>query len=168
MGQGKSNLAAFLNCFVVLIFASNLAAQYRFENWTTAQGLPYKTVNSVLQTRDGYIWAATGDGLARFDGVRFSVFNTANSAGLKTNRLKYLAETVDGSLWIGGYGGATKYKDGKFTQFTKENGFTGEEVYAITQTAAGDLWFGTAKGVRFCAAENLRISPSPTVCRTMK
>ncbi|MBA2334966.1 MAG: hypothetical protein H0V90_08520, partial [Blastocatellia bacterium] len=62
--------------------------------------MPHKTVRSVLQTRDGYIWAATSDGLARFDGVRFTVFNTVNSPGLKTNRLDFLAETLDGSLWV--------------------------------------------------------------------
>ena len=85
---------------LIFLFVSTIFPQYRIENWSTEQGLPYKTVRSVLQTRNGYIWAATSDGLARFDGVRFTVFNTANSPGLKTNRLAQLAETADGSLRI--------------------------------------------------------------------
>src|SRR5215203_5497199 len=85
---------------LVFLFVYAAFPQYRIENWSTEQGLPYKTVRSVLQTRDGYIWAATSDGLARFDGVRFTVFNTAISPGLTTNRLEFLAETTDGSLWI--------------------------------------------------------------------
>jgi ligand-binding sensor domain-containing protein len=64
---------------LIFLLVSTVFSQYRVENWSTEQGLPHKTVRSVLQTRDGYIWAATSDGLARFDGVRFTVFNTVGS-----------------------------------------------------------------------------------------
>lgn len=50
---------------------------YRFDSWTTDNGLPQGSINSILQTRDGYIWLATFGGLARFDGLRFQVFNAA-------------------------------------------------------------------------------------------
>ncbi len=57
---------------------SDAAAQYRFDQWTTDQGLPQNSVNSILQTVDGYIWFTTLDGLVRFDGVKFTVFNKSN------------------------------------------------------------------------------------------
>ncbi len=45
------------------------------EVWTTQDGLPVNSINALLQSRDGYIWAATFDGLVRFDGVRFTVYH---------------------------------------------------------------------------------------------
>ncbi len=116
----------------MLLFVSMSAAQYRIDNWSTDAGLPYKTVRSVLQTRDGYIWAATSDGLARFDGVRFTVFNTANSPELKTNRLEFLAETQDGSLWISGEEeGLFRLHAGKFTSFSTENGLPHNKIFSL-------------------------------------
>jgi polysaccharide pyruvyl transferase WcaK-like protein len=43
--------------------------------WTTDEGLPDSSVLSITQTRDGYLWIGTRGGLARFDGVRFVVFD---------------------------------------------------------------------------------------------
>src|SRR5688572_15732647 len=51
--------------------------QYVRTVWQRAEGLPQNTVSDILQTRDGYLWAATQDGLVRFDGARFTVFNTS-------------------------------------------------------------------------------------------
>src|SRR5687768_479003 len=62
------------------------------ESWTVKDGLPVNSINSLLQDRAGYIWAATFDGLVRFDGIRFTVFNSANSAELPSNRIIALRE----------------------------------------------------------------------------
>jgi ligand-binding sensor domain-containing protein len=55
------------------------ARSWVHESWTVKDGLPVNSINSLLQDRAGYIWAATFDGLVRFDGIRFTVFNSANS-----------------------------------------------------------------------------------------
>jgi ligand-binding sensor domain-containing protein len=65
-------------------------AQYSFDHWTTDNGLPQNNVRDIVQTRDGYLWLATLDGLVRFDGVRFTVFNKSNSPGIITNRFVML------------------------------------------------------------------------------
>src|SRR5664279_5161584 len=54
--------------------------QYVQDVWTTRDGLPQNSVYSIAQTRDGYIWLATQEGLARFDGVRFTVFDRSNTS----------------------------------------------------------------------------------------
>jgi signal transduction histidine kinase/ligand-binding sensor domain-containing protein len=135
-------------CLIFLLVSVNLA-QYRIENWSTEQGLPYKTVRGVWQTRDGYLWAATSDGLARFDGVRFTVFNTANSPGLTTNRLEFLAETLDGSLWISGeYGGLFRLRGGVFSAFTTAEGLPSDLIYSIfADRETNRLTILTQKGI---------------------
>src|SRR5262245_12121647 len=70
------------------------------ESWTARDGLPVNSINALLQTRDGYIWAATFDGLVRFDGVRFTVYNSANAPGLPSNRIVALFEARDGAIWL--------------------------------------------------------------------
>lgn len=77
----------------------NVQAQFQTENWTTDDGLPQNSVNALVQTRDGYLWMATFDGLVRFDGVRFTVFNKANTPGIGFNRFSRLVEGEDGALW---------------------------------------------------------------------
>jgi len=53
--------------------------QYRFDTWTTDNGLPQNGLREITQTPDGYLWFTTFDGLVRFDGVRFTTFDKANN-----------------------------------------------------------------------------------------
>src|SRR5450432_1257161 len=76
-------------------------SQFSHEAWLTENGLPQNTVHSIAQTRDGYIWIATEGGLARFDGVSFSVFDKQNTSQLKSDYIRALLEDRHGALWIG-------------------------------------------------------------------
>jgi signal transduction histidine kinase/ligand-binding sensor domain-containing protein len=145
--QEAFRLIVFL-CLLVF-FIPSIFAQYHFENWSTEKGLPYKTVRSVLQTRDGYMWAATSDGLARFDGVRFTVFNTVNSPGLETNRLDFLAETLDKSLWVSGEEGLLfRFRDGMFTSFSTAEGLPSDVIFSIyADRTANRLTILTQRGI---------------------
>ena len=58
-------------------------------------------MRAIVQTRDGYLWVGTLDGLARFDRVRFTVFNRANTPAFPSNRVLALYEDCEGVLWIG-------------------------------------------------------------------
>ena len=73
---------------------------YVHESWTVKDGLPVNSINAILQDRTGYIWIATFDGLVRFDGIRFTVFNSVRSAELPSNRIVQLHEGRDGTLWV--------------------------------------------------------------------
>jgi ligand-binding sensor domain-containing protein len=74
------------------------APAFVHEVWTVQDGLPVNSINALLQSRDGYLWAATFDGLVRFDGVRFTVYHTGNTEELPSNRIVGLTEGSDGSL----------------------------------------------------------------------
>lgn len=72
----------------------------------------------MLQGRDGYLWIATLDGLIRFDGVRFTVYNAATSPELPNNRFVSLHETSDGDLWVETeHNLLFRLRHGRFTRF---------------------------------------------------
>src|ERR1044072_3968778 len=98
-----SVVARLAALFLSLIWLSpaTAVAQYRFDSWTTDNGLPQNSVRSIIQTRDGYLWLTTFDGLVSFDGVRFKVFDKSNTKGLSTNRFTALYEDKVGTLWAG-------------------------------------------------------------------
>lgn len=48
---------------LALIGLPTAAAQYRFDSWTTDNGLPQNSIRSIIQTRDGYLWLTTLRGL---------------------------------------------------------------------------------------------------------
>src|SRR5215510_9973398 len=106
----------------LLTQAAPAHAQYRFDHWTTENGLPQNSVRSILQTRDGYIWLTTFDGLVRFDGVRFVVFNKSNSPGMASNRLLQIFEDRFGDLWVKlETGDLLRRHQGRFTTYTESH-----------------------------------------------
>ena len=127
-------------------------AQYAHEVWTTKNGLPEADVMAIVQTRDGYVWVGSEEGLARFDGVNFTVFDRRNSP-LPNNRIQCLMEAPDGSLWIGTESGLSRLKDHQFTTFTAQDGLPSGNIRGLLSSRDGTVWVTTANGVvRF--AEN--------------
>jgi ligand-binding sensor domain-containing protein/signal transduction histidine kinase len=122
--------------------------QYNLDVWTTADALPQNSVTAVVQTRDGYLWLGTYGGLARFDGVRFGVFDSANTPALRTNGVQALLEARDGTLWVGTTGGGlVRYRDGAFTALTTADGLPSDNVRTLHEDHEGVLWIGTNDGL---------------------
>ena len=57
-------------------------SQYVLETWQTADGLPENSAVAIARTPDGYLWIGAEEGLARFDGVRFTVFDDSNESAI--------------------------------------------------------------------------------------
>jgi signal transduction histidine kinase/ligand-binding sensor domain-containing protein len=133
---------------VCLLVTAGGRAQYYFDKWDTNDGLPQNTVGAITQTRDGYLWFATLDGLVRFDGVKFRVFTVGNSEGLNTNRFRLLHEMPDGALWIGTEeSGIVRYRAGKFRTFTIKDGLPKDSPLAFATDTDGLLLIVTAAGL---------------------
>ena len=113
-------------------------AQYHIDTWTTDSGLPHNAVRDILQTRDGYLWLATADGLVRFDGVRFTTFNRENSPGMSGNRITALFEDNKGDLWIGSESTVMRLRNGVFTSYGSESGVPAGMVDGIALDPLGD------------------------------
>ncbi len=135
--------------------------QYAHDVWRDRDGLPQNTVQAIVQTRDGYLWLGTEAGLARFDGVRFTVFDRKNTPELRHDHVLALSETRDGSLWIGTRrGGLTRLRAGGFTTFTTADGLPNNTVRTLCEDASGRLWVGTNGGLSSYEAGRFLAHPS--------
>lgn len=153
-------LSKIIGCFLLFGLFSPLTAldpataldKYSIRGWTRRGGLPQSTVYSVTQDKKGYIWIGTDDGLVRFDGITFKIFNRRSAREIRNNSITALFAAKDGSLWIGTFGGGvTVYKEGRFKNYNRDNGLSNNFIWAITEDREQAIWIGTTGGglVRF-------------------
>src|SRR5579872_4158071 len=114
-------------------------SQYSRTVWTQEHGLPQDTIRAITQTTDGYLWLGTDEGLARFDGYDFVVFDK-DHYNLPTNSITALAAGLDGSLWIGTASGLTRYRDKAFYTYTIKDGLPDNSIADLTVDHQGVLW----------------------------
>jgi signal transduction histidine kinase len=125
----------------ILLVGVPAYSQFRFTQWTADSGLPQNAIRGIAQTPDGYLWIATLDGVARFDGMRFKVFNRSNTPGIEGNRFSMMVRGEPGDLWFYGEGGTvTRLHNGKFSALGMREGVTPNEVYGITTDNNGHVW----------------------------
>jgi len=110
---------------------------------TDKSGLPQNSVNTIAQTRDGYLWFGTEEGLARYDGLHVTIFDTIHYKALKDNYIQAIAASQDGSLWIGSRSGLTRYKDGAFETYLAAT----SPITTIYETQDSQLWVGSLNGL---------------------
>ena len=111
---------------------------YYFRRVQTPDGLPDSSVTAMTQTPDGYIWCATFNGLARFDGVHFEIFDPSNTPELPTDRLIRLGQSRSGALIIvTEFGDIVLFADGRFKRCASKRSHRYE---AIVEDGQGRLW----------------------------
>jgi signal transduction histidine kinase/ligand-binding sensor domain-containing protein len=106
----------------------------------TEQGLPQNNINSIIQSNDGYLWLATFGGLVRYDGVRFKVFDSANTPQLQNSRITALFEDGNQIIWIGHEtGDLTRLGAGRFESVAIPGSAHREPVSQITMDRQGNM-----------------------------
>lgn len=129
-------------------------SQYIHKVWQTEQGLPQNSAYTLCQTRDGYLWIGTAEGLARYDGVRFTVFDKNSTPALTSNWISSLAESSDGRLWIGTRAGVVSYRNGVFRNYSTEGKLPKTLIRSLLLDGNGGLWVGTnGSGLHYLSAE---------------
>jgi ligand-binding sensor domain-containing protein/two-component sensor histidine kinase len=125
--------------------AESSGSPFIVDSWNNEQGLPQSSVISVIQTRDGYLWLGTLNGLVRFDGNRFAIFNENNTPNLGSDRIVYLFEDSHTNLWVGtDTSGFVMIGGGKITSFVNKTG--GGKIIYGGENSSG-VWFHTADGL---------------------
>jgi len=129
------------------------------DSWSSEEGLPDNEVISVIQTRDGYLWLGTLNGLVRFDGKHFTVFDENSTPGLNSDQIVFLFEDNETNLWVGTESaGLAVIKNGIVHNFGAESANCGKVIYAAEDSPTNIL---------FCAAAGLldyrdgRLNPYP-------
>lgn len=118
-------------------------SQYIIDNWATAEGLPSKTLTTVLQTKDGYLWIGTYNGLLQFDGAKFKTYTKEQFPVFKTNSFTEITENKEGVLYVGtGASGLFKFEHGVFTKIGGAKG-ANRPVESIFFAENGSIWVGT-------------------------
>jgi signal transduction histidine kinase/CheY-like chemotaxis protein/ligand-binding sensor domain-containing protein len=121
-------------------------SQFSQQAWQVEDGLPQNAIQRVIQTRDHYVWMGTQEGLVRFDGTRFAVFDKSTSPAFASNDVTGLAEAADGSIWVATAGGLVHVKDSTLTGYTTASGLPDSFLTGASMGADGVLWLGTMGG----------------------
>ncbi len=127
----------------------------QFTHLSQADGLSQNAVTAIAQDRTGYIWIGTQEGLNRYNGYEFSVYENVSGApnSLSNNWVWDIFVDRSGAVWIGTDGGGLNRYDpitDTFTHFRHDprdvHSLSSDRVRAITQDSRGDLWVGTDGG----------------------
>lgn len=143
--------------FAALLLASPMCAmaldpnramtQYGHDVWTDQNGLPQNSIQAVVQTSDGYIWMGTQEGLVRFDGLRFKVYDRHNTPAMASSNVLALLQDDRGTLWAGlETGGVLRVRDGRLESFGPAQGLSGDPALCFAQGRGHRLWLGTDGG----------------------
>lgn len=153
--SNRKSFSVFLTVFLLRLFlslpfsataATAALTDYFRESWNTRQGLPHNTINSISQTPDGYLWFATWEGVARYNGREFKVFGREQYTGLPDSGIRALHLDPKGRLLLGGSrGGLALVQDQQWRPVDAVSSLVNE----VRGDAKGHLWVGTEGGGLF-------------------
>lgn len=159
----------FISLSCVLLFSLFASfAQYSFlsdsitKGWTALDGLPGNAIMDVIQKSDGYLYIGTYEGLVRFDGVDFTVYNKNNGNLYDFVSVRSIFEDSKGNLWVGSNDeGVEKIaSDGTKEFFSVQRGLQNNSIRAIIEDKGGNIWIGTASGVVYVTPEGGVVYPA--------
>lgn len=134
----------------VLLWGSTPAPlpQYSVRIWQSDDGLPQNSVFALAQGPRGYLWVGTREGLARFDGMRFTVFDHPAAPDLKHGWITALWAARDGSLWIACDGhGVVRLRQHSIERWTEAEGLPSNQTRCLLQGSDGSIWIGSEGGL---------------------
>lgn len=114
-------------------------SEYATSVFGLESGLPSNVVDCFLQSREGYLWAGSEDGVVRYDGARFDVFRAGETGGLPDNLIRCLCEDGAGNVLVGTQRGIARYRNGRMERI----GGPVERVSDMVRDAGGRVWFAT-------------------------
>tara|TARA_R110000868_G_scaffold368227_1_gene631196 strand:- start:24186 stop:27479 length:3294 start_codon:yes stop_codon:yes gene_type:complete len=171
--KGVARIIAILSVLIFLSWKSYAQSISAISNndslttkvWTIEDGIPVNTVNYLTQDDEGYLWFTTYDGIVRFDGLEFKVYNHANTPVIPHNRATQIYKQDGVGIWISlEYGGVLLLTRNGFQHFGENEGFSKSDVTEVTEHSDGRIFFTTHEGLfvfennrfkKFFDAENI-------------
>ncbi len=122
--------------------------------WGVKDGLPDDRVLSLLVDRQGFVWAGTRKGVARFDGSRFVTWSRSTHEAFVSEECLALAEDREGTIWVGTADGLIRLSD-TVTRFDPKSiaptdpGSEGHQqaIQTLCASDVGELLVGTFRGL---------------------
>jgi signal transduction histidine kinase/CheY-like chemotaxis protein/outer membrane protein assembly factor BamB len=121
--------------------------QYVHDFWGVREGLTTDMASSFAQAADGKLWIGSQEGLARYDGLAFTLFDRRSDPPLNSLRIQCLLPGRDGELWIGTYLGLVCLRAGAFTTLDEDAALRNMAVNALAFDRSGALLVGTSHGL---------------------
>jgi ligand-binding sensor domain-containing protein/signal transduction histidine kinase len=152
----KQKISLIWGIFYLIILTQQLAARdnsLKFKHIN--EGLSQSTVQAIIQDNKGFIWIGTNNGLNRYDGTEFTIYESLanNSTSLSDKRITALCEDSSGAIWIGTSLGLNRYDRNHdyfiryFADAAKPGTISDDAITSIVQDSAGNLWIGTDAGI---------------------
>ena len=142
-------------CLLSVLLSANVWAldperethQHLHDVWQIDDGLPQNGVAAIGQSLDGYLWLGTQEGLVRYDGQEFVVFDKYNTEAMLESQVHALAIGNEGELWVGTQGGLLLYRRGVLQAFTEISGLPHHIITSIAIGYEDSVWVGTRGGL---------------------
>src|SRR5262245_21703028 len=147
-----ATVAAALALAGSFVSAAASTSAYRFSDFPYVveripeERLPQNSVVSMVQSKQGYLWLATLNGLVRSDGIQFKVFSEANTPGLIGSGFVCLFEYSRSNLWVGTEKGGIVLiqRDGAVRNLRPETGSSEARLVSVCEDSEGSIWLNTA------------------------
>jgi len=125
---------------------SKKITKYIHQVWQSEDGLIQNSIYSLKQTKDGYLWFGTQEGLVRFDGDKFLVYNKQSTNGkIKDSWISSVAEGRNKDLFFGCFlGGVYHMKNGEIAEISPGSEFSKARSYVFFNDSRLNIWFGTS------------------------
>lgn len=149
-------LGLIICCLLAHVLPLSAQIDFNTRLWQTEDGLPNNIVQTITQTRDGYLWIGTREGVAQFDGRQFHTVNLVPQSAQPSISCLYAAR--NGDLWIGTEGfGIFRLDNGRLARCDLADGSTNFNVVQIQEAGDGSIWIGTSsRGTLRWAGEKLQ------------
>ncbi|KAB2878346.1 hypothetical protein F9K33_13620 [bacterium] len=120
------------------------AQQLYFRYYTINEGFPHAQVWDIVQDRSGYLWFATAGGVAKYNGIEFTVYSKDD--GLISNVVRSVFADDDGKIWLCTEDGVSVFDGNTFVNYTSRDGLGPGTVFEMTKDRKGIYWFTTSYG----------------------
>ena len=131
-----------------------------FNNINIEQGISQSTIEAIFQDSEGYIWLGTNDGLNRYNGYEFKIYNYEEyQNSISHNGITDITEDKYGNIWVNTVSGVNKInkKTEKISNYTELNGKIKEDsTTEIIVTKDNNILVGTYEGLNIYNAKEDR------------